>query len=144
MNKGGRPVKYKTPNDLQKKIDAYFAECKESGEHLTVTGLALACDLTRQGLLEYAEKSDEFSDAIKKAKLKVENYLEQRLFGQNATGCIFNLKNNFGWKDKTETELSGGLEYKDISSEPIEQDAEKWLEKAKSSVGPHSPARSTH
>lgn len=107
---GGRPVKWKTPEGMQKAIDAYFEYCK-SGEDLpvppTITGLALALDLTRTGLLEYCEKSDEFSYTIKKAKTRVEAYIERRLYEPNATGCIFNLKNNFGWKDKSEQEHSG-------------------------------------
>ena len=48
-------------------------------------------------------KKEEFSDTIKKAKLKVENYLEKHLITDSSTtGIIFNLKNNFGWKDKQE------------------------------------------
>lgn len=104
-----RPPKYDTPEDLQAEIEKYFAKCKEDGSHLTVTGLAMACDLTRQGLIEYTEKSDQFSDTIKKAKSRVEEYVEQRLFSNSPTGCIFNLKNNFGWRDKTEKEISGQL-----------------------------------
>lgn len=72
----------------------------------TVTGLALALDLTRQGLLEYEEKG-EFSDTVKKAKARVEQFIEDRLFENAPAGAIFNLKNNFGWKDKTEVEQSG-------------------------------------
>lgn len=37
----------------------------------------------------------------------VEVFLEERLQGTAATGTIFNLKNNFGWKDKTEQKLTG-------------------------------------
>jgi hypothetical protein len=117
-NPVGRPPKYKTPEEMQEAIDAYFAECKENKEHLTVTGLALALDLTRQGLIEYSQKKDgEFSDTVKRAKLKVENYIEKKLFDANATGSIFNLKNNFDWKDKTEQDqnISGSLELKKIT-----------------------------
>lgn len=142
MAKPGPKLKYKNAEELQKKIDAYFKRCKKSGEHLTVTGLALACDMTRQQLIEYADRSEEFSDAIKMAKMQVESYIEQRLFGPNATGCIFNLKNNFGWKDKTETEILAHV--KDISSEPIEEDSDKWLKKAKDTVGLHNAGRNTH
>jgi hypothetical protein len=106
--KTGRPVKYKTPKDIQKKIDQYFEDCISKEEYPTITGLALALDLTRQGLIEYQNKED-FSDTIKKAKLRVEAAIEQRLFHNNPTGCIFNLKNNFGWRDKIETEHSGSM-----------------------------------
>lgn len=101
---GGRPVKYKTPEEMQVLIDAYFERCEstygtENPIYPTVTGLAIALDLTRTGLLEYCDKSTEFSNTIKAGKARVEHFIEQRLYSGQATGCIFNLKNNFGWKD---------------------------------------------
>jgi len=112
---GGRPVKYKTPEEMQVIIDNFFVQCIDDELHPTVTGLALALDLTREGLINYENKDDTgFYDTVKKAKLRVEAHIEQRLYHNNATGCIFNLKNNFGWKDKTEQEMSGGLEIKGI------------------------------
>ena len=71
----------------------------------TVTGLALALETNRETLINY-ESRDEFFDTIKKAKLKIENYLEQNLNSTSPTGTIFNLKNNYGWKDKTEQDLN--------------------------------------
>jgi len=121
----GRRVKYSNPDDMQALIHIYFVDCKKNREaekngwgeppeaitedlYPNVTGLALVLDLTREGLINYEEK-DEFSDTVKNAKQRVESYTVQRLFMNNPTGSIFNLKNNFGWKDKTETEYSGDL-----------------------------------
>ena len=102
----GRPLKYKTPEEMQIVIDRYFAECEKTERPLTISGLAYALDMSRQAICDYSEKS-KFLDTIKKAKLKVESSIESGLMkGYNATGCIFNLKNNFGWKDKTEVDLS--------------------------------------
>lgn len=99
---GGRPLKYKTKEELQEVIDKYFMECDRDKEPYTVTGLALALDIDRKTLLNYGER-EEFFHTIKKAKSKVENYLEKRLIKDNsATGIIFNLKNNYGWKDRQE------------------------------------------
>lgn len=72
----------------------------------SVTGLALALNLTRQGLINYEER-ELFFDTIKRAKLRVENAVEQRLFYNNPTGTIFNLKNNFNWKDSSDLNLGG-------------------------------------
>jgi len=69
----------------------------------TITGLALALDTSRETLLDYEDR-DGFSDTIKKAKLRCEQYNEQMLFSTTPTGTIFNLKNNYGWKDKTEVD----------------------------------------
>lgn len=141
-NKVGRPLKFKSVDELQKKIDAYFAECdphvvetekweverKSDGTKVkdengydklklikrkrmteqipyTVTGLALALDTSRETLTDYEDK-EEFSDTIKRAKDKIQNYLELNLNSPSPTGTIFNLKNNYGWKDKTESEIS--------------------------------------
>lgn len=85
-----------------------------------ITGLALALDTTRETLLDYengnrdlAEDHEEydpdvpkFSDTIKKAKLKCQSFSEGKLFEPNATGPIFSLKNNYGWRDKTEQDIT--------------------------------------
>lgn len=100
--KAGRPKKYTEVEIMQQKIEMYFEECEKKNEPYTVTGLCLALDITRETLREYV-KDEQFSDTIKKAKLKVENYLEKHLITDSSTtGIIFNLKNNFGWTDKQE------------------------------------------
>ena len=81
---------------MEEKIDEYFIECERTGEPYTITGLALALDLDRRSIVNYSDK-DEFFPTIKKARLKIENYLEKRLIKDNScTGIIFNLKNNYG------------------------------------------------
>lgn len=115
---GGRPPKFKTAVEMQKAIELYFESCwivDKDGERkqitpYTVTGLANALGMERKALLEYQEK-DEFSNTIKEAKRKVAQYVEEYLFlGKNQTGAIFNLKNNFDWKDKTETDVTSNGE----------------------------------
>ncbi len=107
---GGRPHKFQTLKDLEQAIDAFFKDCDKKGRPYTVTGLALALDTTRETLLDYEKnnpKLAEFSDAIKRAKLRVQNYAEIQLFGRNPTGPIFALK-NFGWRDKQEIDHTTG------------------------------------
>ena len=132
-NKVGRPPMYKTKEEIQEKIDAYFKSCEGSyltdsegncilnkygmpvvvgSKPLTITGLALALGFTsRQALLNYQAK-DEFVDTILRAKAKVECYAEERLFDKDgANGAKFSLANNFeGWKEKQQIEA-------DINSE---------------------------
>lgn len=98
---GGRPRKFKNKKEMQKKIDTYFDECRKEKRPITFTGLAYSIGLSRQGLLNYS-KEEEFFDTIKKARDYVEMTLEERLIGTSgiATGIIFNLKNNYDWKDK--------------------------------------------
>lgn len=102
----GRPMKFETKELLENAIDTYFQEVANNKEPPTMTGLALALDLSRQGLVNYAN-NDKFFDTIKRARQKVEAYNESKLIsGTPATGLIFNLKNNFGWKDSTEQQVT--------------------------------------
>ena len=100
MAKVGRPLKFKSVEELQEKIDAYFVQCDKDKEPYTITGLALALDTSRETLMNY-EKKEEFFDTVKKGKLRVEHDYEIALRKNGRAGEIFGLK-NFGWKDKTE------------------------------------------
>jgi len=107
----GRPPKFKSAADFTALADAYFEKQKQSDLSLTITGLCLALGTTRDVLVDYANGSQdsrdpEFSNAIKRAKMIVENSYEQRLASNNPTGAIFALK-NFGWTDRVQNELSG-------------------------------------
>lgn len=78
----------------------------------TISGLAVHLDCSRDTLYNYEHDKHEdlepqlasqFSDTIKKAKDTIYAYAEEYLYsGKNPTGAIFNLKNNWGWKDKQE------------------------------------------
>ncbi len=103
----GRPLKFQSVEELQKKIEEYFSVCPK--EEWTITGLAMALDTTRQTLCNYEDGRPEYLDTIKKAKLKVENGYEIDLKKHGRTGTIFALK-NFDWKDKTEQDITSGGE----------------------------------
>lgn len=111
MAKVGRPLKFKTPEELLGRAYEYFDETLEKNEPITITGLAMALDTSRETLMDYEEKrGDQFSDAVKRVKLVCENYAERKLFGSNPTGAIFALK-NYGWKDRQELGLDdSGME----------------------------------
>jgi hypothetical protein len=126
-NKVGRPPMYESKEEIQEKIDEYFEKCEGTvlkgtdgevmldkyGEPvivgkkpLTITGLALALGFnSRQTLLNYQGK-EEFVDTIMRAKAKVEQYAEERLFDKDgANGAKFSLANNFeGWREKQSIE----------------------------------------
>ena len=109
-----RPRIYESAEEMEKVVDEYF----ESTGKKTMTGLAIALGFdSRQSLYDY-QKREEFSYIINKALLKVECQYEENLSGNNVAGSIFVLK-NMGWKDKTETELSGALGIKQITGMEI-------------------------
>lgn len=112
-----RPTKFNDANELQKKIDKFFSDCKKEGIIPTVTGLAVALDTSRKVILDYenyCEHDDklkslddsvkrDISNTIKRAKARIESEYEQQLLSaKNPAGAIFTLKNNYGWVDKQE------------------------------------------
>lgn len=112
MAKVGRPRMYETPEDMQKNIDLYFTDCQKRREENplsappTLSGLSYHLGFEdRESFINYANY-DEFSRTVKRAKLRIENILEEMLFMPSCTGTIFNLKNNFGWKDKHEHDIN--------------------------------------
>lgn len=107
----GRPPKYETPEEMQPLIDKYFDDCDARGEPYTVPGIADDLGFeSRQSLFDYGKKP-EFSYTLKKAKQRIERQRNiTMLKGEgSAAGHIFDLKNNFGWVDKTETEHTGNI-----------------------------------
>jgi len=104
-NQRGRPLSFKTPEELENAVNQYFAECEVKEKPKTMSGLALALGIDRRTLVNYSDKEDYFP-TIKRARQIVEQQNEEMLVSGkgNATGIIFNMKNNFGWVDKTEQE----------------------------------------
>lgn len=166
----GRPLKFKDPIELQKRIDAYFADCDvhlEEGmvptpyivdmhrgkerirvpvgrekpnewrmiyqpyvtkqKPYTVTGLACWLDTDRELLLNY-QRREGFSEIIERAKTKIEAFWETALWDEkvNTQGVIFNLKNNWGWKDRVEVverEMETGFEH--LTDEELQEKLEE-------------------
>ena len=113
-NKGGRPGLFASADDLQTKIDEYFNGGANKRKipiglttveipYYTICGLAYYLGFSsRQSLLDY-EKREEYSDIIKKARLRIEMAYEECLMDKSPTGAIFALK-NMGWSDRSEVD----------------------------------------
>lgn len=150
-NAGGAPPKYKDPKEMQTVIDDYFDRCKgkafinpdtgfpsltDKGHIIwdippkppTVTGLALALGFTsRQALLNYQAKK-EFVDTVTRAKSRVEEYAESRLFDKDgANGAKFSLANNFdGWREKQDVNVEGSMNTKSSMKVKFEGELDDW------------------
>lgn len=110
--KPGGQMKIKSVKAMQTSIDAYFENTKTEvtardgttrcipGPY-TVTGLALAIGLSGRSSLMNYEFRPEFRDAVRRAKSRVEEYCERRLFDREGVqGAKFSLANNFeGWRE---------------------------------------------
>ena len=112
----GRPPKFKTPKEMQAVIDVYFEKHEEKP---TVSGLARALGMSRRTLINYKAKK-EFLPTIKECRARIEEALETNLYGNSVTGTIFNLKNNFSWKDQQDI--------KHDVSDKVEKIIEKGIE----------------
>jgi len=110
----GRESKYKTAKALEEKIDEYFKACDKEKRPYTVTGLAYYIGLTTRAALINYENEEKNKDvekkeklgmiyAIKKAKLRIESYLEENLIlGKQVAGTIFMLKTNYNRIEPTD------------------------------------------
>jgi hypothetical protein len=126
----GMTPKYQTVEELEEKIIEYFETKKpqvledkdgrpvldkyghpiyKSLNHPTLSGIALHLGFcSRQSMYDYEKKSDEFSYTIKKARLRIEEVVEELALVEGKAGQIFILK-NLGWTDKQEHEHSGEI-----------------------------------
>lgn len=102
----GRPWRYSSKAKLESDINAYFDKCDKEKKPYTMTGLANALDLDRETVRNY-RKDELFGSAIARAKGRVEQQWEEMLPYAKGSGVQFNLKNNWGWKDRSEQEITG-------------------------------------
>lgn len=127
IGNSGKEKFFSTPEEMSVAINNYFEECdnrirevyiksKQEIEHIkdpkpyTIEGLCVCLGITRDTLLNYEKKEgyEEYFDIVRHAKLKVQqNLIERGLEGSNnPTVTIFVSKNNFGYKEKTEQEIT--------------------------------------
>lgn len=149
--KVGKPRLYKTNEELEKKVNEYFDSCfqpklrynskkkyyepvydnkgnkiMEQVKPFTMSGLAYYLGMSRESLLNY-EKRDEYFGTITRARQRVENYVEERLFDrEGVNGAKFNLSNNFkGWKEKQESDVNlvaPKIELEIVNNENLEKE----------------------
>jgi hypothetical protein len=131
-NPVGRPLKYKTADELDLAIQLYFDKqdphveehmvatgVSANGETMfdtrkllteqrpyTIAGLARALGIDRRSLLNYKNR-DEYFPSIQAALDRCEEYAESQLYGPYANGAKFNLTNNYRgkhqeWSDRQE------------------------------------------
>lgn len=128
----GRPKKY-TKKGLREAIERYFRSISrtiparddtggiirnDDGEEIkvvqfvvppSVTGMCLYLGIDRSTWQNYADAvlHPELAGICQGARTRIEAYLEQELLTREkgVQGIIFNLQNNYGWKQKQEVEL---------------------------------------
>jgi hypothetical protein len=113
----GRPRLYEDHAEFDALVQEYFKDCDENNKKPTLTGISLHlgfCDKETFGT--YDAVSVEFSRTVKKARMRIEENRHQLLVNNKTftPGIIFDLKNNHGWKDKTETEFGVSSDLKTL------------------------------
>jgi len=103
-NNGGRPPKFEDWEVMHKKIHEYleWEEINSKGKY-ALAGLALFLGFaTRDSLYDYEKKSEEFSYIIKRFKLFLTYYHEQKLtWAGSFQGSFVWLKNFGGYSDES-------------------------------------------
>lgn len=108
----GRPSKFSP--EIGERILGYMTE------GLSLAAAAAECDIARNTVYNWCDEHPEFLSTVNLAKSKRQLFLERRLLsaaeGPVVTSSIFALKNagQGDWRDKVETELSGGITVKQV------------------------------
>lgn len=105
-NKGGRPTKYSA--EKVKILIKYTEECFLSNKLPTVQGYSHLIDVNTDTVVEWCKKHKGFSVAIKKMKDLQCEMLQQSVYSNkgNVVGGIFLLKNNHGFKDRQDLDVT--------------------------------------
>ena len=123
-NQGGRPRKYKSPEEFDAAVDKHRAECAANDEPLTWTGLALALGFSSRKEMDNYLGYEGFSHSVKRAKAFVEHAYEKRLSGNSPAGAIFALK-NMQWSDRLEVDQTTRVQ--SLSDEELERQISQQL-----------------
>jgi hypothetical protein len=107
---GGRPRLYEDAEAFSAAVESYFDKIKLDDKLMpTMAGLCYHLGFEdKDSFSHYDSYGGEFSRTVKRARLRIEDDRNQRLAkSEFSPGIIFDLKNNYGWKDKTESEITG-------------------------------------
>lgn len=111
-NKVGRPRLYNTPEEFQTKCDEYFALCDQTEKPYTVPGLAYHLGFEHRNVFnQYGRDYPEFKGTVSRARARIEAQRAGQLIEREGStqGLQFDLKNNFGYFDRQEIDVSGKI-----------------------------------
>ena len=114
MNNNAR---FKNLDELQERINEYFDTMHQAHRPYTMSGLALWLGVTTKTLRSWEKDYGDtvYTDIIKFAKQRVENYAEESLYdNRKSSGAKFVLENYFGLAEKHEVEASVNQKLEDV------------------------------
>lgn len=104
----GRPRTYDDPVAFAKLVQEYFNKCVTHKRRPTLAGISAHLGFyDKESFVYYENAGEEFSRTVRNARLLIEDDRWQQLLDKDrfTVGVIFDLKNNHGWKDKSELDL---------------------------------------
>ena len=151
-NTGGPKRKLTNVAEVRQKVNDWILRCKRDNIVLTVSGICLELNISKSTFNEYIQRKDEKSeiyersqidgemhsisvyDILKRAKLAIENDIEQRMLSNkcNVAGAIFDLKNNHGYADKSEINTVN-TNKREIADDDLDKRIKELLSKSESS-----------
>lgn len=114
INEISKLPKVETDEELIERVDWYFQFCASNDIRPGVEGLALACGVDRRTLWDWqvgnSRSGTMRGEIIKEAKQRLAMFHEAlMLYGRiNPVTGIFLAKNNYGYTDRTELEVTTG------------------------------------
>lgn len=110
----GNIRRFDDPDMLRFAVEDYFSRQLESNRPLTITGLAAHIKVNRMTLLNYIKEvynyDPEIVDILRDAKMRIQAWTEEQLYSNKPVGAIFALKNNWGWVDRKEQDVTSAGE----------------------------------
>lgn len=110
-------TRFKNLDELQMRINEYFDYMHKEGRPYTISGLALWLGVTTKTLRSWEKDYGDtiYTDIIKFAKQRVENYAEESLYDNRKTsGAKFVLENYFDLAEKHEVETNVNVKLEDV------------------------------
>lgn len=104
----GRPYKYE-PAEVEERIRAYFLDCVDKARRPTLTGMAIALDVSYDTFIDWQrDTSKPFHNTLQRARLLIQDYEEQMtLEGKtNQIYAIFRDKSRWGFREASEVVLT--------------------------------------
>ena len=96
----GRPTKYQPHMP-----DVAYKALVEGG---TLAHVAVALDVDEHTVLAWIDRHPDFSTAVKRGLEQAKIlWIDEKISKMPPACWIFSMKNIFGWRDKTETEVTG-------------------------------------
>lgn len=134
------PIDCKDPQAVQARIDHYFEFCDRHELRPGVEGLALAVGVRRETIWKWSHEPGPRGDAARHAYALLAALMEEwTLSGRlNPVSGIFLMKNNFGYHDSQQLELSRA-DMQQMPTETAAQIAERYREFEQIEAPPEPP-----